>query len=90
MPRKFGEIAFTPQVQAAQEQRGSRQTYERYIAKGPANDSITPKLEEFIAQLDGFYLGREGNLSKFTWHDALLTLQQALQCRSCRQNPEDV
>ncbi|WP_341532089.1 pyridoxamine 5'-phosphate oxidase family protein (plasmid) [Nostoc sp. UHCC 0302] len=57
MPRKFGEIAFTPQVQAAQEQRGSRQTYERYIAKGPNNDSITPKLEEFIAQLDGFYLG---------------------------------
>ena len=57
MPRKFGEIAFTPQVQAAQEQRGSRQMYERYIAKGPDNDSITPKLEEFIAQLDGFYLG---------------------------------
>jgi hypothetical protein len=57
MPRKFGEIAFTPQVQAAQEQRGSRQTYERYIAHGPDNDSITPKLEEFIAQLDGFYLG---------------------------------
>ncbi|KAB8318236.1 pyridoxamine 5'-phosphate oxidase family protein [Tolypothrix campylonemoides VB511288] len=57
MPRKFGEIAFTPQVQAAQEQRGSRQTYERYIANGPDNDSITPKIEEFIAQLDGFYLG---------------------------------
>ena len=57
MPRKFGEIAFTPQVQAAQEQRGSRQSYERYIAKGPDNDSITPKLEELIAQLDGFYLG---------------------------------
>jgi predicted pyridoxine 5'-phosphate oxidase superfamily flavin-nucleotide-binding protein len=57
MPRKFGEIAFTPEVQAAQEQRGSRQSYEHYIAKGPDNDSITPKLEEFIAQLDGFYLG---------------------------------
>lgn len=57
MPRKFGEIAFTPEVQAAQEQRGSRQAYERYIAKGSANDSITPKIEEFIAQLDGFYLG---------------------------------
>lgn len=57
MPRKFGEIAFTPEVQAAQEQRGSRQTYERYIANGPANDAITPKIEEFIAQLNGFYLG---------------------------------
>lgn len=57
MPRKFGEIAFTPDVQAAQEQRGSRQTYDRYIANGPAGDVITPKIEEFIAQLDGFYLG---------------------------------
>ncbi|MEH2159407.1 hypothetical protein [Nostoc sp.] len=36
MPRKFGEIAFTPEVEAAQSQRGSRQTYERYIANGPA------------------------------------------------------
>lgn len=57
MPRKFGEIAFTPEVQVAQEQRGSRQTYERYIAKGPANDAVTPQLEEFILKLDGFYLG---------------------------------
>lgn len=57
MPRKFGEIAFTPEVKAAQEQRGSRQTYERYIANGTANDSITPKITEFIAQLEGFYLG---------------------------------
>ncbi|MGA7936192.1 MAG: pyridoxamine 5'-phosphate oxidase family protein [Kovacikia sp.] len=57
MPRKFGEIAFTPEVQTAQEERGSRQTYERYIAKGPANDSVTPQLEEFILKLEGFYLG---------------------------------
>ncbi len=57
MVRKFGEIAFTPSVQAAQQERGSRETYERYIANGPASDTITPKVEEFIAQLDGFYLG---------------------------------
>ncbi|MFB2894544.1 pyridoxamine 5'-phosphate oxidase family protein [Aerosakkonemataceae cyanobacterium BLCC-F50] len=57
MPRKFGEIAFTPEVQTAQSQRGSRQTYEKYIANGPANDIITPKIAEFISQLDGFYLG---------------------------------
>lgn len=57
MARKFGEIAFTPEVETAQEQRGSRETYTRYIANGPANDSVTPKLAEFIAQLDGFYLG---------------------------------
>ncbi|OLP19889.1 pyridoxamine 5'-phosphate oxidase [Leptolyngbya sp. 'hensonii'] len=61
MPRKFGEIAFTPEVMAAQTERGSRQTYERYIANGPAHDSITPKLEDFIAQLDGFYLGTVGS-----------------------------
>lgn len=57
MPRKFGEIAFTPEVRAAQEKRGSRDSYEKYIANGPASDTITPKIEEFIAQLDGFYLG---------------------------------
>ncbi|MBF2086943.1 pyridoxamine 5'-phosphate oxidase family protein [Thermoleptolyngbya sp. C42_A2020_037] len=61
MPRKFGEIAFTPEVLAAQEQRGSRETYARYIAKGPAGDSITPELSEFIAHLDGFYLGTVGS-----------------------------
>lgn len=61
MPRKFGEIAFTPEVLAAQEQRGSRQTYERYIAKGPAGDRLTPELAAFIAQRDGFYLGTVGS-----------------------------
>lgn len=57
MPRKFGEIAFTPEVKAAQEQRGSRQTYEKYIVNGADNNTITPKIAELIAQLDGFYLG---------------------------------
>ncbi len=57
MPRKFAQIAFTPAVKAIQEQRGSRQTYARFEANGPENDTITPEIEEFIAQLDGFYLG---------------------------------
>lgn len=57
MARKFGDIAFTPEVKAAQAERGSRQTYEKYIENGPANDSITPKIAEFIAQLEGFYFG---------------------------------
>ena len=61
MPRKFGEIAFTPEVQAAQTDRGSRETYERYIANGPDNDSITPQLAQFIASLEGFYLGTVGS-----------------------------
>lgn len=57
MPRKFGEIAFTAEVKAAQAERGSRETYERYISNGAANDKITPQLKEFIAEIEGFYLG---------------------------------
>ncbi|NDJ21366.1 pyridoxamine 5'-phosphate oxidase family protein [Nostoc sp. B(2019)] len=57
MSRKFTQIAFTPAVKAAQEQRGSRQTYARFEQNGPDNDTITPEIEEFIAQMDGFYLG---------------------------------
>ncbi len=61
MASKFGEIAFTPEVKAAQAERGSRETYERYVAKGPANDSITPNLAEFLSQLDGCYFGTVGS-----------------------------
>ncbi|MEG4317545.1 MULTISPECIES: pyridoxamine 5'-phosphate oxidase family protein [unclassified Microcoleus] len=57
MPRKFTKIAFTPAVKAAQAQRGSRETYARFELVGPENDAITPEIEEFIAQIDGFYLG---------------------------------
>lgn len=57
MPRKFTQIAFTPAVKAAQEQRGSRETYARFEQSGLENDSITPEIAEFIAQIDGFYLG---------------------------------
>jgi uncharacterized protein len=57
MPRKFTQIAFTPAVKAAQEQRGSRETYARFEQNGPENDTVTPDIEDFIAQLDGFYLG---------------------------------
>lgn len=54
MPRKFGEIAFTPEVEAAQSQRGSRQTYERYIANGSANDSITLEMPNLLLIWMGF------------------------------------
>lgn len=57
MPRKFTEIAFTPSVKAAQEQRGSREIYDRFEKSGPDNDTVTPEIEEFIDRLDGFYLG---------------------------------
>jgi predicted pyridoxine 5'-phosphate oxidase superfamily flavin-nucleotide-binding protein len=57
MPRKFTQIAFTAGVKAAQEERGSRQIYARFEQSGSGNDTITPEIEKFIAQLDGFYLG---------------------------------
>jgi predicted pyridoxine 5'-phosphate oxidase superfamily flavin-nucleotide-binding protein len=59
--RKFAEIAFTPAVKAAQTERGSRESYERFAQNGPANDTITPDIRDFIAQLDGFYLGTVGS-----------------------------
>lgn len=61
MPRKFTQIAFTPAVKNAQAQRGSRETYARFEQSGPDNDSITPEIADFIAQMDGFYLGTVGS-----------------------------
>jgi len=57
MPRQFGTIAFTPGVKAMQEKMGSRENYERFVAKGAENNTITPDLVEFIASMEGFYLG---------------------------------
>ena len=57
MPRQFGTIAFTPAVKAMQEKMGSRENYERFVAKGTDNNTITPDLAEFIASMEGFYLG---------------------------------
>ena len=57
MPRQFGAIAFTPAVKAMQEKMGSRENYERFVAKGTDNNTITPDLAEFIASMEGFYLG---------------------------------
>ena len=34
MASKFGEVACTPEIKAAQAERGSREIYERYIVKG--------------------------------------------------------
>ncbi len=56
----ISSIAFTPAVKAAQEQRGSRQTYEKMEQRGeqrPWQDAVTPDLADFIAQRDTLYLG---------------------------------
>jgi len=57
MPRQFSAIAFTPAVKAMQEKMGSRESYERFVAKGAANNTIDSDLAQFIASMDGFYLG---------------------------------
>lgn len=57
MDRPNSDIAFTPAVKAAQEQRGSREAYARIEQRGGWNDRVTPELAEFIAQRDSFYLG---------------------------------
>ena len=57
MPRQFGTIAFTPAVKAMQEKMGSRENYERFVAKGADNNTVTPDIAQFIASMEGFYLG---------------------------------
>ena len=57
MSRQFGTIAFTPAVKAMQEKMGSRESYDRFVAQGADNNAITLEIEEFIAGMDGFYLG---------------------------------
>lgn len=51
------DIAFTPAVKAAQEQRGSRASYAKMENGRGWRDRITPDLEAFIAERDSFYLG---------------------------------
>jgi predicted pyridoxine 5'-phosphate oxidase superfamily flavin-nucleotide-binding protein len=57
MPRQFSTIAFTPAVKAMQEKMGSRENYERFVAKGDDNNTVTPDIAQFISSMEGFYLG---------------------------------
>lgn len=50
------DIAFTPAVKAAQEQRGSRASYAKMQNGRGWSDRITPDLRAFIAERDSFYL----------------------------------
>jgi len=56
MSSPVSDIAFTPAVKAAQEQRGSREAYARMEERGGWRDKVTTELAEFIAQRDSFYL----------------------------------
>lgn len=60
MNRPISDIAFTPAVKAAQQQRGSRKTYEKVEQRGSWQDTVTPELAESLAQRDSFYLGTAG------------------------------
>ena len=53
----ISDIAFTPAVKAAQQQRGSREAYSRMEQRGGWQDKVTEDLAEFLAQRDSFYLG---------------------------------
>ena len=60
MKQSISDVAFTPAVKAAQENRGSRASYakmERRGNPGPWQDAVTPQLAEFIAERDSLYLG---------------------------------
>ena len=56
MKRPVSDIAFTPAVKAAQQQRGSREAYARMDGRGGWQNKVTADLAEFIAQRDSFYL----------------------------------
>jgi hypothetical protein len=60
MSRPISDVAFTPAVKAAQEERGSRKAYEKVEQRGSWKDIVTPELAEFIAQRDSFHLGTAG------------------------------
>jgi len=51
------DIAFTPSVKTAQQQRGSREVYAKVEQRGGWQTEVTAELREFIAQRDSFYLG---------------------------------
>jgi len=57
MDRKFvSDVAFTEQVKAEQEKRGSRAGYARRAEKRDWSDRITDDLAAYLAERDSFYL----------------------------------
>lgn len=56
MARAFADITFTPAVRALQKEKGSADSYDRFLADGtPAGDRLGPKEIAFISGIDGFY-----------------------------------
>lgn len=57
MIRPVSDIAFSPSVKSAQQERGSRANYERMEQRGGWQNKVTPELAAFVGQRDSFYLG---------------------------------
>ncbi len=57
MKRPISDIAFTPSVKLAQQQRGSRDNYQRMEQRGGWQQEVTSDLATFIGERDSFYLG---------------------------------
>ena len=51
------DIAFTPSVKAAQQERGSRKGYAGMESRGGWADTVTQPLRDSISERDSFYLG---------------------------------
>jgi hypothetical protein len=56
MGHKFAELAFTPNVKAAQELNGSRRAYSRMESGEDHHDVLGPDEAAFIAARDSFYM----------------------------------
>ncbi len=56
MPEAIADIAFTDTVKRAQTARGSRENYEKHIAKRDWESTVTPDLAAFIAERNSFYM----------------------------------
>ena len=65
MARAFAEIAFTPNVEAAQDRLGSRRAYARIqLPEVDRADTIDVRASEFITARDGFY---QATVSETGW-----------------------
>jgi predicted pyridoxine 5'-phosphate oxidase superfamily flavin-nucleotide-binding protein len=53
---RYGSIAFTPAVQAVQEQLGSRRAYARSGSSGETPDALDGEARDFLAERDSFYM----------------------------------
>lgn len=60
MGHRFAELAFTPNVKAAQERNGSRGSYARMESGDARNHQLGPVEAGFIAERDSFYMATVG------------------------------